>query len=731
MGFFDLNIPDLESDRHATDNATLKGRRLKLALKSMELGYTGVAYNRTLKGVMSESHRCSTALFPLSKLTPSSTSFFAAVKFHRDLLNVAVSTPFRQYTRLTVIVDIPSQASALNARNPILRSYDIVAVRPMNQNAFDQACQTSEVDMIAIDFVEKLPFRLKQPMVKAAIKRGVYFEITYSGLIVDAQSRRQMISNCKNPICTALCINNIQMQVCAVPGFSSIAVINNPNMSSYSVSITTMLTVNLNVEAGYHGAISFSLFFHVANLLVDWTRGKNLIFSSAAPSATELRGPLDVANLFSLLGLPMERAKAAISKNCRHAILLKLYVTVDCTYLSSEIAKYPLPPLFNIYQKKKKIASGIGVILLFHFSNGIYCFLVRSLLANVLRKKHFYKEAVKVEKIPSGEQAKPDQSVFDDWLKYDPISSGEGDLLLDDMEKSFSSSNTINKTAKTINFTSTMNGLPAHGLQIKDLISVTKAAIEPPDVGNFACTAMETEEADAISKKPEEQNGLNYTGTYTNFEDTISISSQKHNYSKELEENLVASETQFTQSQIYEENSLPDDRRVHRTTIEAECTPIFDNHASIEIFDSLNKSSFSGLQLQGPHLENRCDEGICAQEGAELDGIPNEIENEDNEGPSLASSDISSQDINVGAEQNRETTNLPVGEIIGEPMSEDEMGEEKLMEHISGYQALRKSLAAKRRKQNLSHQSLLHPFKRFLKPRSSSRKARKLKPLRM
>lgn len=53
-------------------------------------------------------------------------------------------------------------------------------------------------------------------------------------------------------------------------------------------------------------------------LLVDWTKGKNLIFSSAAPAITELRGPYDVANLMTLLGITMERAKAAISKNCRY-----------------------------------------------------------------------------------------------------------------------------------------------------------------------------------------------------------------------------------------------------------------------------------------------------------------------------------------------------------------------------------------------------------------------------
>ncbi|KAI7738306.1 hypothetical protein M8C21_012968 [Ambrosia artemisiifolia] len=41
-------------------------------------------------------------------------------------------------------------------------------------------------------------FRLKQPLIKVAIERGVYFEITYSGMLGDAQLRRQMISNTKD-----------------------------------------------------------------------------------------------------------------------------------------------------------------------------------------------------------------------------------------------------------------------------------------------------------------------------------------------------------------------------------------------------------------------------------------------------------------------------------------------------------------------------------------------------
>ncbi|XP_006362838.1 uncharacterized protein [Solanum tuberosum] len=351
MGFFDLNIPYYESDRNiVTDKKPLKTIRLKLIIKAMELGYTGIAYNRTFRGVMSESDRCCIPLFPLSSVLKLAPSLSSAVEFHRKLLNVPVSAPFRQYTRLTVVVDSSSQASALNSGNPILKSYDIVAVRPLNQQAFEQACQVSEVDIIAIDFSDKLPFRLKQSMVKAAIQRGVYFEINYSSLILDAQMRRQTISNAK--------------------------------------------------------------------LLVDWTRGKNLLFSSAAPSVTELRGPCDVANLASLLGLQLERAKAALSKNCR------------------------------------------------------------TVITNALRKKCYHKEAIKVEPITSGIK----EPEFDDWLnKWDPISSGEGDLLLDDIKKSFSVSRNVPKEVKPIDFSSTVNNLPAHGLQIKDLISSTVLGQVPVD----------------------------------------------------------------------------------------------------------------------------------------------------------------------------------------------------------------------------------------------------------
>ncbi|CAN0921699.1 Protein GAMETOPHYTE DEFECTIVE 1 [Linum grandiflorum] len=325
MAFFDLNIPYEASQ-------SSKATRMKLVIKAMEFGYSGVAYNRTMKGVMSDHDRCSIPFLSFSSLLNVVPSLASSVTFHRELLGVPRDSPFRQYTRLTVCVNSQAQAQVLNSGNPILKSYDVVAVKPTNQIVFDHACLKSEVDIISIDFSEKLPFRLKMSMVKAAVERGVYFEIVYSDLIADVQARKQMIPSAK--------------------------------------------------------------------LLVDWTRGKNLIFSSAASSVTELRGPYDVANLLSsLLGLSMERAKEALSKNCRN------------------------------------------------------------LLTNSLRKKNFYKEAIRVEPLPTW-QASDSKNALMDSLKWDPISSGEGDLQLDDVAKS------VSATA-AINLDSIIDGVPALGGSFK------------------------------------------------------------------------------------------------------------------------------------------------------------------------------------------------------------------------------------------------------------------------
>ncbi|XP_057747885.1 protein GAMETOPHYTE DEFECTIVE 1-like [Arachis stenosperma] len=352
MEFFDLNVP-YEKPSPGIGTTSIEANRTKIAVKAMELGYTGIAYNRTVDGVLSDKLRCSIkplSIFSLLNILPSLP---LSAKLHRDLLRIPLSTPFHQYTRITVCVDNPFQINAAYCDNPILKTYDLVAIKPSNQITFDMACQRSEVDIITIDFSKKLPFKIKQNMVKAAVERGVCFEVSYSGVLTDAEIRRPWI--------------------------------------------------------------------YGAKCLMEWTRRRNVIISSGAPSVNDLRGPCDVANLLSLLGLSKEQAKDAISKNCRN------------------------------------------------------------LLVKALRKRRFYKSAIRVEPLSITATSNSEEDLRKELLKWDPLSS-EGGIPLNDSAKRFSSSSSeASKKAKSIDFASLVGSMSFHGFQVKDFLPANNASTVIPD----------------------------------------------------------------------------------------------------------------------------------------------------------------------------------------------------------------------------------------------------------
>ncbi|KAJ7947731.1 Ribonuclease P subunit p30 [Quillaja saponaria] len=129
----------------------------------------------------------------------------------------------------------------------------------------------------------------------------------------------------------------------------------------------------------------------------------------------------------------------------------------------------------------------------------------RTLLTNGLRKKQFYKETIKVEEISSAFDSK---EAWHDLLKWDPLSSGEGDLLLDDMAKSFSASSKMSKIVKAIDFASAIPGMPSHVFQVKDLISANKACSLSPDVNKNPISSPEAIEPTAACHGSERSNRL-------------------------------------------------------------------------------------------------------------------------------------------------------------------------------------------------------------------------------
>lgn len=60
---------------------------------------------------------------------------------------------------------------------------------------FEQSCGDLNVDIVSLPLEEKINFNLKKNMIRAAINRGIFFEICYCDFIKDLQKRSVFISN--------------------------------------------------------------------------------------------------------------------------------------------------------------------------------------------------------------------------------------------------------------------------------------------------------------------------------------------------------------------------------------------------------------------------------------------------------------------------------------------------------------------------------------------------------
>lgn len=100
------------------------------------------------------------------------------------------------YTRVTIIVDEPSQGQSISK---LQNGFDIVSVLPISEKGLLLACNSLDIDLITFDYSKKLPTFLKQKTIGAAVKRGVKFEITYSNFL-KSENRSQFINNTLNLI---------------------------------------------------------------------------------------------------------------------------------------------------------------------------------------------------------------------------------------------------------------------------------------------------------------------------------------------------------------------------------------------------------------------------------------------------------------------------------------------------------------------------------------------------
>ncbi|OHE96693.1 RNase P subunit p30 [Colletotrichum orchidophilum] len=244
---YDLNIPWSPT----TPSAELS-RTISFA---SSLGYTVLALNHTITPPIP-----SQITNPLPKLpqsipeTPSQPQQQQQQqKQHPTILH-----------RATVILSDPSQ----NYRLPTLAlAYDLLAVRPTTEKAFQAACLSmSEPSLISLDLTQHFPFHFRPKPLMAAVSRGVKFEVCYSQILTSSAAAGSDFGPPPDVRARATFISN----------FAS---------------------------------------------LVRATKGRGIVVSSEARGALGLRAPNDVVNLLAVWGLGSEKGTEALGVNPRGVVI--------------------------------------------------------------------------------------------------------------------------------------------------------------------------------------------------------------------------------------------------------------------------------------------------------------------------------------------------------------------------------------------------------------------------
>eukprot|EP00887_Chlorella_sp_A99_P007150 scaffold2.g7150.t1 len=166
---------------------------------ALRLGWDGVtaaAAVTATAGPLRDQDRCSIQPVDLASLLNAARGVRAALQAAQQRTAARHGSPhaFRQLSRLTIAAEDPAAAQAACA-SAAVGSYDLVAVAPASERMFTAACASLPCDLISLDLSRRLPFRLKPAAVRAAIARGLHFEIAVAPALRDAAARRQLFAN--------------------------------------------------------------------------------------------------------------------------------------------------------------------------------------------------------------------------------------------------------------------------------------------------------------------------------------------------------------------------------------------------------------------------------------------------------------------------------------------------------------------------------------------------------
>lgn len=250
---YDLNL--------AWSPATSRDQLLQLLTMSASLGYGTVALNHALTSAPPADH-----VSPIpdpSSLTTTTTTTESSKADTGGLASSRARLPAILH-RATITIADPGSTTF---RLPVLsRAYDLVAVRPLTADAFQNACLTLDVPIISLDMTQQFPFHFRPKPCMAAVSRGVRFEICYG-------------------------------QVVGGAGAGAGKTVSPPDAKSRAAFIANVTQ------------------------LVRATRGRGIIVSSEARNPLGLRAPADVINLLSVWGLASERGMEALRSGPRSVVV--------------------------------------------------------------------------------------------------------------------------------------------------------------------------------------------------------------------------------------------------------------------------------------------------------------------------------------------------------------------------------------------------------------------------
>ncbi|XP_037068300.1 ribonuclease P protein subunit p30-like isoform X1 [Pollicipes pollicipes] len=195
-GFFDLNI----------SSSVQSGTKLQNVLdRAAMLGYTTVAVNVTvnldeLESVTSKKKKirkgARAADTPLTDGFPDPNE----IQFSAPVCS-GTGRKLRVLKRVTLAFSGQGDMSRIG-RSTNLKRFDLLAVQPITQAAFNLACQTLPIDIISIDPLSFRGFMLSRKLSGLASRRGIALELVYAPALSAGAGRRQLLL-------TALTVTNV------------------------------------------------------------------------------------------------------------------------------------------------------------------------------------------------------------------------------------------------------------------------------------------------------------------------------------------------------------------------------------------------------------------------------------------------------------------------------------------------------------------------------------------